>query len=207
VATKDVATPWVRAGELAPALLAGRYVVLVADAEPDDSTQAGDPGRAGALIALTQALNGPTRGALSTLRAGGNRSGADACATSQTGYPAAIDFARGYPRYRPHDGGAAARLQRGEVEGVLVIGSAASVPADLLTMMRAVPHAVVGPRASESVLGKGEAVVDTGVAGIHEAGMAVRMDEVPLPLGAPIGGPPGAAATIRALIERVAASA
>ena len=39
---------------------------------------------------LAQTLNGPTRGALSTLRAGGNRSGADAVLTWQTGYPIAI---------------------------------------------------------------------------------------------------------------------
>jgi formylmethanofuran dehydrogenase subunit B len=69
--------------------------------------------RLSALIALVQALNGPTRAALSLLRAGGNRSGVDAVLTSQTGYPAAVDFSRGAPRYRPYDG-RASQLGRAE---------------------------------------------------------------------------------------------
>src|SRR5688500_19418249 len=62
-------------------------IFIVADAKPDTHTPARDAGRAEALIAVTHALNGPTRAALSTLRAGGNRSGADSVATWQTGYP------------------------------------------------------------------------------------------------------------------------
>src|SRR5205823_13327899 len=114
---------WDRARGLAPRLLAGRYVAIVADAEPDDG-HAVDPGRAGALISLAQALNGPTRAALSLLRGGGNRSGADAVMTSQTGYPASVDFTLGHPRYRPHDGNAAARLARGDVDALLVVRAA-----------------------------------------------------------------------------------
>ena len=79
-----------------------RYVALVADAEPGPIPL--DPDRAEALIALAQALNGRTRCALSTLRGGGNRSGADAVLTWQTGFPFAVDFGRGYPTYRPHAG-------------------------------------------------------------------------------------------------------
>jgi formylmethanofuran dehydrogenase subunit B len=193
--------PWSRAREIAPALLAGRYVALVADAEPDGSGR--DAGRAQALIALSQALNEPTRCALSLLRAGGNRSGADAVATWQTGYPAAVDFARGYPRYRPYDGTARERLARGEVDAVLVVGSAALIPAELLTLMIHVPCAVVGPRASESALAGSRAVIDTGLAGIHEAGTALRMDDVPLPLRQVVSGPPAATLMMRALRERL----
>jgi formylmethanofuran dehydrogenase subunit B len=58
--------------------------------------------------------------------------------TWQTGYPAAIDFARGYPRYRPHDGTAEARLTRGDVDAVLVVGSAAGITARLVAMMTGV---------------------------------------------------------------------
>src|SRR5207302_1553313 len=100
-----------------------RYVALVADAEPGPTPS--DPDRAEALIALAQALNGPTRCALSTLRGGGNRSGADAVLTWQTGFPFAVDFGRGYPTYRPH-AGAAERLAAGEVDAALVIGAPAA---------------------------------------------------------------------------------
>jgi formylmethanofuran dehydrogenase subunit B len=198
---------------LAPTLLAARYVVFVADAESrpeeralhlDRSADAElNRGRADALVALTQALNGPTRCALSLLRAGGNRSGADAVATWQTGYPAAVDFARGHPRYRPLDGTAGARLARGEVDAVLVVGSAAGVPAELLDRIALLPCAVVGPRASESRLAQAEVVIDTGVAGIHEGGLALRMDDMPLSLRPSVSGPPEAAALTASLRDRI----
>ncbi|MFL5576856.1 MAG: hypothetical protein ACJ79S_12890, partial [Gemmatimonadaceae bacterium] len=47
------------------------------------------------------------------------------------------------------------------------------------------------------------AVVDTAVAGIHEGGTAVRMDDVPLPLRPSLEGPPAAVDVVRALRERV----
>jgi formylmethanofuran dehydrogenase subunit B len=195
--------PWARAQGLAPALLAGRYVTVVADAEQPASFPGCDPGRAAALIALTQALNGPTRCALSLLRAGGNRSGADAVTTWQTGYPAGVDFARGYPIYRPHDG-ATARLSRHGVDGALVLGSVTLIPADIVSSLARVSCAVIGPRASESPLAACDALIDTGVAGIHEGGSAIRMDDVPLPLRVSVPGPRAAADVVRGLRERVA---
>lgn len=186
---------------LAEALRAGTYVVFVADAEPDGLPDR-DPGRAAALIALTQALNATTRAALSTLRAGGNRSGADAAMTSQTGYPAAVEFSRGYPRYRPHDA-AAARLARRQIDAVLLLGSSALVPADVLPHLPGVRCAAIGPRASEGPLAAADVVVDTAVAGIHEAGTALRMDDVPLPLMAAVPGPPATVEIARRLRARV----
>jgi formylmethanofuran dehydrogenase subunit B len=189
---------WDRARELAPRLLAGRYVVIVASSEPDEA-RPNDPGRASALIALAQALNGPTRAALSVLRAGGNRSGADAVMTSQTGYPAAVDFTHGHPRYQPYGGTADARLARGDVDALLVVGAAALVPASVLTPMARVPRVVIGPRASESALHQGDVVIDTGIAGIHDGGMAMRMDDVPLPLRPTLAGPPSTVGVVRAI--------
>src|SRR5688572_18873434 len=93
-------------------ILRGKYIALIADAEPGADGRDRDDGRSAALLTLAQALNGPTRCAYIALRGGGNRSGADACLTAQTGYPVAVDFSRGYPRYRPYEH-AAARLARG----------------------------------------------------------------------------------------------
>jgi len=182
------------------ALLAARYAVIVSDAEAGAGP---DSGRAGALIALTHALNGPTRCALSTLRAGGNRVGADALMTSQTGYPAAVDFSRGYPRYRPWAGAAADRLVRAEVDAVAVIGAAAQIPPKLREMLVRVPCVAIGPRASEGAFAAGRSVIDTGIAGIHDEGTAMRMDDVLLPIRRVVGGPPGAAPTVRALVDRL----
>jgi len=208
-ATSDVVQ---LARELAPTLLAARYAVFVADAEARPGEQARqfdriaaaepDHGRADALVALTLALNGPTRCALSLLRAGGNRSGADAVATWQTGFPAAVDFARGYPRYRPLDGTAGARLVRGEVDAVLVIGSAACLPARISDRIAQLPCVVMGPRASESALAQAEVIIDTGVAGIHEGGLALRMDDLPVSLRPSVVGGPSAAALAASLRDR-----
>lgn len=187
------------AAELARQLTRARYVALVHDGEPPSSVA--DLGRAEGLITLAQALNGPTRCALSTLRAGGNRSGAEVVVTWQTGFPFAVDFARGYPRYRPH-AGAAAALARGEIDAALVLGSAASVPERVAAGLLPVPCVVIGPRASTAPF-RPAVAIDTGVPGIHEAGTAFRMDDVPLPLRAPLPGPPAAGDVVRALVERI----
>jgi formylmethanofuran dehydrogenase subunit B len=185
--------------ELARRMMRAQYVALVHDAEPGGTSR--DPDRAEGLIALAQALNGPTRCALSTLRAGGNRSGADAVLTWQTGFPCAVDFARGYPSYRPHDG-AAALVARREIDATLVIGSPASVPEPVARGLASVPTVVIGPHASAAAFAPAVAV-DTGVAGIHEGGMAFRMDDVPLPLRPAVAGPPAAAVVVRDLATRL----
>jgi formylmethanofuran dehydrogenase subunit B len=89
------------------------------------------------------------------------------------------------------------------VDAVLVVGSVARVPAHLVTLMTGVASAVIGPKASESALAGGVAAIDTGVAGIHEAGTALRMDDVPLPLRASVGGVIFTEGITRALSERI----
>ena len=185
--------------ELARRMMQARYVALVHDAEPDGTPA--DPDRAEGLIALAQALNGPTRCALSTLRAGGNRSGADAVVTWQTGFPCAVDFGRGYPSYRPHDG-AAALVARREIDATLVIGLPGSVPESVARGLASVPTVAIGPFASAAAFEPAVAV-DTGVAGIHEGGMAFRMDDVPLPLRPSVAGPPAAAVVVGELATRL----
>jgi formylmethanofuran dehydrogenase subunit B len=174
-------TPPPSLSEFGRMLLAARYAVVVVDGEPGEAAA---EGRSAALVTLVQALNGPTRAALLTLRAGGNRSGAD-------------------PRYRPHDGGAVARLSRGEMDAVLVLGEIAKIPAHLRALLAQYPSAVIGPHASTQRFAGTHVVVDTGTAGIHDAGTALRMDDVPLPLRRVIDGPPETAATIRALGTRL----
>lgn len=147
------------AGGLLDAILRGKYVAIIADAEGDDGTPV-DRGRAAALMSLTQALNGLTRCALISLRGGGNRSGAEACLTAHTGYPAAVDFSTGCPRYRPHDG-ALARLSRGAVDVALVVGSVGLVPPTLIDRLAGITTIVVGPRATESALAA-TATIDSG---------------------------------------------
>jgi len=187
--------------DLARRMTEARYVVIVADGEPGPTPA--DPARAEALVTLVQALNTPTRCALSTLRGGGNRSGADAVLTWQTGFPFAVDFARGYPTYRPR-AGAAALLGAGEVDVALVVGAPATVAVPVSTGLAGVRSVAIGPRASAATF-QPSVAVDTGAAGIHEGGTAFRMDDVPLPLRPSLEGARAALATVRALRVRLGA--
>ena len=181
------------AAELADRLLRARYAVVVHDAEP--TAEPRNPLRAEALIALTQTLNGPTRAALCSLRTGGNRVGAESVLTSQTGYPFAVDYSSGYPRYRPERGPALG--QGGRFTAALVVGTVSGSESARAALSNLQP-AVIGPRASQGQLSP-RIAVDTGVAGIHEAGTAYRMDEVPLSLRQCLDGPPATVEVLTSL--------
>ena len=184
------------AAELANTLARARYAVVIHDAEP--TAERRNPLRAEALITLTQALNGPTRSALCSLRAGGNRVGTESVLTWQTGFPFAVDYSRGFPRYTPGERGLG-RIAGGGLHAALVVGSAMANGPAALPDLRTV---VIGPRASESAF-KPLVAIDTGVAGIHEGGTAYRMDEVPLRLRPPLEGARPAMPVLLALHEAV----
>jgi formylmethanofuran dehydrogenase subunit B len=182
-------------GDLARTLTAAHYVAIVYDAEPGGLPP--QPGRAESLTALGQELNAVTRASVTPLRAGGNRVGAESVLTWQAGYPMTVDYSRGVPRYRPDDG-PRALVAAGAVDALLVVGRSLGIPF-AIDGLRSV---AIGPAASDTPC---EVTIDTGVAGIHEGGTAFRMDEVPLPLRAPVPGPPVAAQVVRALAQRIAA--
>ena len=185
-----------RAAALAPRLAAAKYLALIVEAEPRPGR---DRARGEGMLALAQTMNAPTRCAMIPLRAGGNRMSAEAVMTWQTGYPMTVDFARGVPQYDPLDG-AAARLARGAVDVALVVGSPSSLPDHIRAGLSAIPCIVIGPGASESPFPTAVAI-DTGKAGIHEGGSAVRVDEVPFTLRAPLeGAARSAAETIHSLL-------
>jgi formylmethanofuran dehydrogenase subunit B len=183
---------------IAKRLTQARYAVIVHDAEP--SAERRDPLRVEGLIALTQALNDGTRATLSSLRAGGNRIGAEAVLTWQTGYPFAVDYSRGHPRYTPGERGLD-RLAAGAFGAVLLAG-APTLDGLKPSSSSGASIVAIGPRASQAPFPT-RVAIDTGVAGIHESGMAYRMDEVPLPLRPPLGGQRSAADTLNALTTAV----
>src|SRR5439155_511571 len=83
--------------------------------------------------------------AVDVVRGGGNRSGAEAVLTWQTGFPFAVDFAPGYPSYRPRPG-AIGLLAVGELDAALVIGSPASLPEPMATGLAPLVTVAIGPR-------------------------------------------------------------
>jgi formylmethanofuran dehydrogenase subunit B len=57
---------------------------------------------------------------------------------------------------------------------------------------------VIGPRASDAPFAA-EVAIDTGVAGIHDAGIAYRLDDVPLPVPQLVAGPTAAVVALQAV--------
>jgi formylmethanofuran dehydrogenase subunit B len=176
----ELSPPLKEAVALVARLSRARYAVLIHDAEPTSEPR--NPLRVEGLITLAQALNGPTRAALLSLRAGGNRLGAESVLTWQSGFPNAVDYSRGYPRYTPGQRGLE-RLDK-RFSAALILG-AASFDDQTIAALAHVPTVTIGPRASQSKFSP-RVAIDTGIAGIHEGGTGYRMDEVPLSLRPPL---------------------
>ena len=102
-----------------------------------------------ALLLLVRELNDHTRFVVHGLGSPGNAAGCDEVFTWTTGYPFAVDFRGGYPRYNPDDGSAALLLARGEVDAVLSIGddALAELPRAASKQMEAVSKPGLGATA------------------------------------------------------------
>jgi formylmethanofuran dehydrogenase subunit B len=118
------------------------------------------------------------------LRGDGNARGAEDVLAWQTGFPKAVSFARGYPRANPGELGAAALLERGEVDAALVV---TSDPLEELPGLRELPMVVVDVRATPTAAAARVAFA-AAADGIEVPGTVHRMDGVPVPLRAPLPG-------------------
>ncbi|MCC7474622.1 MAG: formylmethanofuran dehydrogenase subunit B [Pirellulales bacterium] len=136
-----------------------------------------------ALLRLVKELNAHTRFAALRLGAAGNLAGAEAVLTWTTGFPFAVNMARGYPRYNPGEYTANERLERGEVDVCVLVGSESchALSARARQTLESIPTIALDyPQVRPSL----DATVQftTGIYGIHAPGTAYRMDEVPIPL-------------------------
>jgi formylmethanofuran dehydrogenase subunit B len=140
-----------------------------------------------ALLALVRDLARLTHVVALPLRRGGNARGAEDVLTWQTGYPAAVSFARGHPRSRSGEFSATGLLERGEPDAALVVGFDAlrQLSPRAADNLRRIPIVVVDPRATETASAARVAFAP-GAAGVHRDGTAHRMDGVPVTLRAPL---------------------
>lgn len=136
-----------------------------------------------ALLRLVADLNDFTRFTARRLRIPGDVAGADAVLCWLTGFPFAVNLARGYPRYNPGEYSANELLERGEVDACLLVGSESC--RDLSPRAQraieqiptiALDYAIIQPPFEATVQ------ITTAIYGIHAPGTAYRMDEVPIPL-------------------------
>ncbi|TET08141.1 MAG: formylmethanofuran dehydrogenase subunit B [Candidatus Thorarchaeota archaeon] len=134
-----------------------------------------------AAIRLIQDLNSYTKWSMMPMRGHYNVAGANKTSTWQTGYPYAVDYARGYPRYQPGEFTAVDMLVRGEADVLLNIAAdpAAHFPRKALKHMGNISIINLDPKQNMTSL-IAEVNVPTAIAGIECDGAAVRMDGLPL---------------------------
>jgi formylmethanofuran dehydrogenase subunit B len=167
--------------DVAERLLGARHVALIHGAL--------DELGALALFSLARDLSRDRHAVTLGLRRDGNGRGAEDVLAWQTGFPAAVSFARGYPRANPGELSAAALLERGEVDAALVV---AADPLEHLRpaaaeRLRELPTVVIDARTTATSEAARVAFA-TAADGIELAGTIHRMDGVPVPLRAPLAG-------------------
>jgi formylmethanofuran dehydrogenase subunit B len=187
-------------GELAQRLLGAQHVALLYGAGV-----AGDELSALALFALVRDLSRDRHTVTLGLRHDGNARGAEDVLAWQTGFPAAVSFARGHPRSNPGELSAAGLLERGEVDAALVVAAdpLAHLPAAAAQRLRELPTVVVEARPTTTAQAARVAFA-TAADGIERAGTVHRMDGVPLPLRAPLAGGHGRAGSIEDVLAAIA---
>ena len=140
-----------------------------------------------ALLAFVRDLARTAHVVALPLRQDGNARGAEDVLAWQTGYPAAVSFARGHPRARRGEFSAADLLERGDTDAALIVGFDAlhHLPKRAAEHLRQIPTIVVDPRATETASAARVAFA-TAPAGVRREGTVHRMDGVPLTLRAPL---------------------
>jgi len=145
-----------------------------------------------AAIKLTRDLNRYTKFLIMPMRGHFNVTGANIAFTWQTGYPYAVDFSQGYPRYNPGETSAVDVLARGDADATLVIASdpASSFPRKAVENLTKNPLIVIDPVLTPTAL-MADVIIPTAFVGIEAEGTTYRMDHVPLPLKKVVEPPAG----------------
>jgi formylmethanofuran dehydrogenase subunit B len=159
-----------------------------------------------ALHGLVRDLSRITHVVSVMLRREANAAGAEDVLAWQTGYPAAVSFARGHPRAGPGELSAAAVLERGDADAALVVGSdpLEHLPPPAAERLRAIPVVSVDPR-DTATAAAARVAFTTAAPGVHRAGVVHRLDGVPVPLRAPLASErPGDDEVLAAIAGRLA---
>jgi formylmethanofuran dehydrogenase subunit B len=143
-------------------------------------------------ISLVRDLNMRTKFAIMPMRGHFNVTGADIVFTWQSGYPYAVDFSLGYPRYNPGETTVTDVLLRQESDAALVIASdpVANFPKKAVEHLVKNPLIVIDPHMNATAL-MSDVVFPSAFVGIEVSGTAYRMDHVPLPLKKVVEPPEG----------------
>ncbi len=136
-----------------------------------------------AAVGLVAELNHHTKFLLTPMRGHYNVAGANTVTTWQTGYPYAVDFSRGYPRYNPGEYTSVDMLARGEADSALVMASdpVSTFPAGAAKGLARIPVVTLDHKVTPTTM-LSKVVIPVATAGVEAEGTAYRMDGVPLRL-------------------------
>lgn len=146
---------------------------------PDSASHASVEG----LLRLVRELNAHTRFYARRMRGGSGAAGADNVLSWQTGFPASVNLARGFPRYGPGEYSAGALLERGEVDVCVLAGDdgLAHLSPSALERLQRMPTIYLN-QGDDSLAWQPTVEIRTARHGIELAGAAYRMDDVSIPL-------------------------
>ncbi len=132
-------------------------------------------------IELTEELNRHTKFTISPMRGHWNVYGSNEVFTWITGYPFAVDFARGIAFYNPGETTSVDILKRGECDACLVVGSdpGAHFPGDCCRHLADIPTIQIDPHVNATTH-LSRLQIPVAVTGIDAEGTAYRMDGVPI---------------------------
>jgi formylmethanofuran dehydrogenase subunit B len=186
---RQTGAPLAQWAYLAERLKHARYAAIYY--APDKTALAGPDAVAQSITELVRDHHRHTRAVALSLGEPGNAPGAAQVLTWQTGFPAAINFAAGYPRSLPSESTAAAILEREETDAALIIAanplapSTTALSADAQAYLRKIPTIVLDDHASATAQQAAVAIF-TPTFGIETSGSVFRSDNIALPLHAAI---------------------
>ncbi|MEM2008828.1 MAG: formylmethanofuran dehydrogenase subunit B [Ignisphaera sp.] len=142
-------------------------------------------------IRLIQDLNEWTKFVLLPMRGHYNVTGANHVLLWNTGYPFAVDFARGFPRMIVGVTSAPDLLTYGDVDAALIVASdpAAHLPRKAVEHLSKIPVIVIDAKWSLTTA-FADVILPAGLVGIECEGTAYRMDGVPIYMKKLVDPPP-----------------
>ncbi len=145
-----------------------------------------------AALSLVRDLNMRTKFVIMPMRGHFNVAGANTVFTWQTGYPYAVDFSLGYPRYNPGETSVVDILLRKESDAALIVASdpISNFPRKAAEHLTENPLIAIDPHMNVTAQ-VADVVIPSAFAGIEAAGTAYRMDHVPIPLKKVVEPPKG----------------
>jgi len=134
-----------------------------------------------AALSLVRELNSKTKFVIMPMRGHFNVNGANNVMTWLTGYPYALDFTQGFPRYNPGETSAVDLLARGECDSSLVVASdpISNFPHQAASNLASIPLITIDPHTTPTTMCS-DVVLPSAHVGIETGGTIYRMDGVVL---------------------------